>query len=112
MDKLIQFLNGMKPPEQAAFAKRCGTTVGYLRKAASKRQKLGDGLCINIERESARQVVCEDLRPEVDWAYLRGSREVAEEPAPPPANGAAVDRRDAERVNEFPDLDRRAAVGG
>lgn len=73
MDKLIQFLNGLPPPEQAAFAARCGTTVGYLRKAVSKRQKLGDGLCINIERESGRKVMCEDLRGDVDWAYLRNT---------------------------------------
>lgn len=73
MDKLIQFLNRMPPPDQAVFAKRCGTTVGYLRKAVSKRQKLGDGLCINIERESGRAVLCEDLRPDCDWAFLRGT---------------------------------------
>lgn len=106
MDKLIQFLNGLKPPEQVAFAQRCGTTVGYLRKAASKGQKLGDGLCINIERESGRKVMCEDLRAEVDWAFLRGT----EVPAPAPADGAPGDRRDPARANEFPDLDRRAAA--
>lgn len=84
MDKLIHFLNSMSPPEQAAFANRCGTSIGYLRKAASKGQKLGDGLCINIERESARLVKCEDLRADVDWAFLRGT------PAVTPATAPAV----------------------
>jgi DNA-binding transcriptional regulator YdaS (Cro superfamily) len=82
MDKLIQFLNSLAPPEQAAFANRCGTSIGYLRKAASKRQKLGDGLCINIERESARQVLCEDLRADVDWGFLRGTPAITASAAP------------------------------
>lgn len=93
MDKLIQHLNGMTPPEQAAFAARCGTTVGYLRKAASKGQRLGDGLCINIERESDRKVRCEDLRPDIDWGYLRGTGAKQDLPYPPPAapaDGAAA----------------------
>ena len=74
MKTLIQYLNSLSPTEQAAFAERCGTSVGYLRKAVSTRQKLGESLCINIERESGGQVRCEDLRPDVDWAYLRGTK--------------------------------------
>lgn len=30
-------------------------------------------LCIVLERESHGAVTCEDLRPDVDWAYLRGT---------------------------------------
>lgn len=73
MDSLIAYLNSLKPPEQAAFAERCGTSVGYLRKAASTGQKLREGLCINLERESSRAVTCEQLRDDVDWGYLRNS---------------------------------------
>jgi DNA-binding transcriptional regulator YdaS (Cro superfamily) len=29
--------------------------------------------CPTIERATNRQVTCEDLRPDVDWAYLRGT---------------------------------------
>jgi DNA-binding transcriptional regulator YdaS (Cro superfamily) len=78
MEKLLTYLNGLQPPEQADFAARCGTTVGYLRKTCSTRQRLGEGLCINIERESSGVVRCETIRPDVDWAYLRNS-----EPAEP-----------------------------
>jgi DNA-binding transcriptional regulator YdaS (Cro superfamily) len=75
MNELQAFLNGLLPSAQAAFAARCGTTIGYLRKAISKGQTLGEALCINIERESAGRVRCEQLRPSgVDWAFLRGSR--------------------------------------
>lgn len=59
------------------FCDRCGTSEGYLRKAVSAGQKLGESLCINIERESRRAVTCEELRPDVDWAYIRSSKKRA-----------------------------------
>lgn len=74
MDTLLDYLNGLSPKEQAAFAARCRTSVGYLRKAISINQRLGESLCINIERESGGAVRCDVLRPDVDWAYLRGGR--------------------------------------
>lgn len=73
MKKLQVYLNGLAPPAQADYAKRSGTTIGYLRKAISKGQKIGEGICIGLERESNGQVLCEDLRQDVDWAYLRNS---------------------------------------
>ena len=73
MRKLIDYLNLMSADQQRAFALTCETTVGYLRKAASTGQNLGEGLVMRIERASARAVTCEDLRPDVDWAYLRGT---------------------------------------
>ncbi|MCD6674879.1 MAG: helix-turn-helix domain-containing protein [Burkholderiaceae bacterium] len=73
MDKLRAYLNGLPVADQAGFAVRCGTTIGYLRKALAIRANLGESLCIAIERESAGAVRCEDLRPDVDWAYLRGT---------------------------------------
>lgn len=73
MKNLLSFLNGLPVSEQAAFAARCGTTVGYLRKACSKGQKLGESLVINLERESGGRLRCEDLREDVDWAYIRAS---------------------------------------
>lgn len=73
MKKLLSYLNGLPTTEQVNFAQRSGTTVGYLRKAISKGQQLGEGLCINLERESGRAVLCEDLRDDVDWAYMRNT---------------------------------------
>lgn len=35
-------------------------------------------LCIVLERESSRAIRCEDLRPDVDWAYLRGTSKAAD----------------------------------
>lgn len=72
MEKLRDYLNGMSLPAQTAFAGRCGTTIGYLRKAISARAKLDGRTCIAIERESGGSVTCEDIRPDADWGYLRG----------------------------------------
>lgn len=71
MQTLLNYLNGLGKADRASFVERCGTSEGYLRKAISKGQRLGEGLCIAIDRESLRAVRCEDLRPDVDWAYLR-----------------------------------------
>lgn len=73
METLRLYLNSLTPAEQANFCGRCETSIGYLRKAISLKQQVRDKLCIAIERESAGAVRCEDLRPDVDWAYLRAT---------------------------------------
>lgn len=77
MKAVLQYLSSLPATERDAFARRCGTSVNYLRKAASAGQKLGESLCIAIERESARAVRCEQIRPDVDWAFLRGTAPMA-----------------------------------
>jgi DNA-binding transcriptional regulator YdaS (Cro superfamily) len=69
MDKLLAYLNSLSKDEQTAFAERCGTSVGYLRKAASKGQLLGSALCVAIEQSTAGVVTRKDLRPD-DWAQI------------------------------------------
>lgn len=116
MHPLLEFLNALPAPERDSFASRCGTSVGYLRKAISAGQALGESLCINIERESQGLVSCEQLRPTgVDWAYLRGTSA-----APPSGRATAadahaaplslLDRRERDLPIDFPD--RRAAGQG
>lgn len=73
MDKLLAYLNSLTKAERLELVTRCETSEGYLRKAISKGQRLGERLCINLDRESGRAVRCEDLRPDVDWAYLRAA---------------------------------------
>lgn len=58
--------------ERHLFAERCGTTEKFLRNVAYGRTP-GEKLCIAIERESRGAVRCEELRSDVDWAYLRGT---------------------------------------
>ena len=71
MEKLLAYLNNLPKAARSDYVSRCHTSEGYLRKAISKGQRLGEGLCISLDRESAGAVRCEDLRPDVDWAYLR-----------------------------------------
>lgn len=70
MKDLIDYLNSLPREQQEAFAAKCKTSVGYLRKAASVGQRLGERLCVALERESGGTIRCESLRPDVDWAYL------------------------------------------
>lgn len=74
MENLRAFLNSLTPDDQAAFADRAGTTVGFLRKAISINQTLGEGLCIRLELASQGQVTADALRPDVPWADFRASR--------------------------------------
>lgn len=62
----MEYLNSLPVAEQSSFAQRCGTTVGYLRKAVSVGQLLKAVVCVSIERETNGQVTRKDLRPD-DW---------------------------------------------
>lgn len=63
----------MPIPERTVFAQRCGSTFAHVRNVAYGQKTCAEKLAINIERESGGKVRCEDLRPDVDWAYLRGT---------------------------------------
>lgn len=63
--QLRAYLNTLSPKDQADFAARCGTSLGYLRKAISINQRLGLTLCVAIERESKKIVTRQALRD--DW---------------------------------------------
>lgn len=66
MDKLLAYLNSLSKEDRLAFATACGTSEGYMRKAASCGQLLGIAVCVAVERESNGQVTRQDLRP-ADW---------------------------------------------
>ena len=82
MKPLLEYLNSLSTADQVVFATACGTTVGYLRKAVSAGQRISAETCINIERESCGVVMCETLRPDVDWGVVRKSSSVDSEPKP------------------------------
>lgn len=73
MDTLRRYLNSLPKPEQLAFAERCGTSLGYLRKVVYSNALFGAAITIAIERESGAAVRCEELLPDVDWGYIRGT---------------------------------------
>lgn len=70
---LKTFLKSMSLTERVGFADKCGTTYPHLRNVAYGLRKAAEKLSIAIERESGGLVRCEELRPDVDWAYIRGT---------------------------------------
>ena len=89
MESLRIYLNSLTLAEQAAFAVRCGTSLGYLRKVLSTGGRLGAELCIRIEQESSGSVLLEALRPDVEWGYLTSRTPLSQGAAAPEAQGAA-----------------------
>ena len=67
--KLIDYLNSLAPDARDAFASKCGTSVGYIRKACSVGQSLGAELCVSVEQHSDGQVTRQELRPD-DWERI------------------------------------------
>lgn len=72
MESLRSYLKSLETGEQESFAERCGTTLGYLRKVLSTKERIRESLSISLARESGGAVPVEDTRPDVDWEYLRG----------------------------------------
>lgn len=66
MEKLLSYLNSLSKSEQVAFADKCKTTIGYLRKACSVNQELGTKISVRIEQCSGGAVTRADLHPD-DW---------------------------------------------
>lgn len=73
----MSLLNYMKALDRASLeglAGRCQTTVGQLKQVAYGNRRANAGLAICIDRETEGTVTCEELRPDIDWAYLRHSK--------------------------------------
>lgn len=64
MDELRAYLKSLSPDARTAYAERCGTTIGYLRKALSMRLTLRERLCARLEVESGGAVTRRSLRPD------------------------------------------------
>lgn len=74
--------------ERDDFAASCGTSRQHLTNICYGKT-CGALLAINVERESHGAVRCEDLRPDVDWGYLRGTAAIDAPPAAEPEREAA-----------------------
>ncbi|MFW9082429.1 transcriptional regulator [Pseudomonas sp. P2757] len=71
---LHDYIKALDKSALDAFAARCLTSAGQLRQVAYGNRRASVALAVCIERESQGVVSCEQLRPDVDWAYLRGSK--------------------------------------
>lgn len=58
---------------QAALARSLGVTPGAVNQWVAGTTTIPAERCIQIEKATGGVVRCEDLRPDVDWAYIRGS---------------------------------------
>jgi len=69
MEKLLKYINNLSEPDRVKFAKKCHTTVGYLKKAVSTKQFLGAQTCVLIEKHTSGAVTRKELRPQ-DWRKI------------------------------------------
>lgn len=92
MEPFHTYFKSLTKPERDAFAQMVGTTVAYLWQIAYKQRRCNESLAIEIEKASGQQVRVEDLRPDVDWAYIRNSAESIADSPPIAPKGAVVDR--------------------
>lgn len=70
--------------DRPEFAQRLKTSVGYLNMIAAGHRTAGESLAMRIERETERQVTCEEMRPDVPWEVVRNT------PAPAGLSAAHV----------------------
>lgn len=67
MDKLRTYIKSLTPDQREEFAKKCGTSLAYIKKILSTNGLFfGSVLCRAIEINSDSFVTRKDLRPH-DW---------------------------------------------
>lgn len=74
METLRQYLNSLTPEQQEAFATSAGTTLGYLRKACSKKPQMDGALCRRLDEASGGKVARASLRPDIWPEEVRKKR--------------------------------------
>ena len=65
METLRTYLSTLAPEQQAMFAIKAGTTIGYLRKAMSKRHRFDGALARRLDEHSGGLVSRSELRPDI-----------------------------------------------
>lgn len=63
----------LKKHKLTELARALGVTPGAVHQWASGHTRIAVERCIDLEKATGGQVRCEVLRPDVDWAYLRGA---------------------------------------
>lgn len=87
---LLDFIKPLDKVGLQKLAESCQTTPGQLRQVAYGNRRASAGLAIALDRASGGEIPCEETRPDIEWAYLRGTaRRCAER--------RRAERRQAER---------------
>jgi len=70
----MTLLDYIKPLDKAALdrlARRCATSSGHLKQVAYGNRRANAALAIALDRETGGKLLCEVIRPDIDWGYLR-----------------------------------------
>lgn len=70
--RLLEYMKALDTGALDNMAGACSTTVGQLRQVAYGNRRASAALAIAIDRCTEGSVPCEELRPDIDWKYLRG----------------------------------------
>lgn len=73
VSKLIAFLEGQPVGYKQELAKALEIEPSYLSRKLSGDRAFTAKDCIAIEKFTRGELRCEDILPDLDWAYLRGS---------------------------------------
>lgn len=70
--ELKTYIKQLPKEERDPFAKRCGTSMGFLRLIAYKTKRCSPELAVEIDRESNGLVPYKELcpAPKFDWEYV------------------------------------------
>lgn len=63
--------------KRSHFASDLGVTEVTVSEWATGKKRVAADRCPDIEQLTKGLVRCEDLRPDVNWAYLRGTKKAA-----------------------------------
>ncbi|AMO78043.1 transcriptional regulator [Pseudomonas citronellolis] len=74
---LLEYMKPLSREELEEFAARCKTSAGQIKQIAYGHRRASAALAIDIDRETKGIVSCDQLRPDIDWAYLRNRRSSA-----------------------------------
>ncbi|MET3052083.1 YdaS family helix-turn-helix protein [Pseudomonas alkylphenolica] len=70
---LLDYIKGLDTAQVETLAASCKTSIGQLKQVAYGNRRASAGLAIAIDRVTSGRVTCEELRPDIDWPYLRRS---------------------------------------
>jgi len=68
---LHEYIKGLDKEALEILARRCITSVGQLKQVAYGNRRASAALAVALERETGGKVTCEQLRSDIDWAYIR-----------------------------------------
>lgn len=97
---------------QASMARYLGVSPPTVNQWISGTRPVPTGQCPEIEKATSGAVTCEELRPDVDWAYLRGTTSGLEGMALMPERRVGERRDGDQRTDERRVDDRRGKKSG